>query len=46
MEIAEFIYKGIVEHSYTKLLGYMPPGIVSEGYRDQNTPCQILTPDE
>ena len=31
MDIAEFIYKGVVEHSYKKLLGQMPTVLVIAG---------------
>ena len=44
MEISESIYEGVVEPSYKNQLGKIPPVLVTAGKREDNPPCQILTP--
>ena len=38
IEIAESIYKGVVEHSYKKLPGNMPTMLVTAGIREEKSP--------
>ena len=42
--IAEYIYEGVVEHSYKNILGQIPHMLITVGKREYNPPILILTP--
>ena len=44
MEITESIYEGVITPSYKKLLSKKPTIMDSLGIKEDNTPCQKLTP--
>ena len=44
MEITESIYEGVITPSYKKLLSKKPTIMDSLGIKEDNTPCQTLTP--
>ena len=44
MEIAEYIYEGVVEPSYKNLLGKMPSVLVTAVKIEEKLPHQKLTP--
>ena len=43
MEIAESICEGGLDPSYKKLIGHMPPVLVTPGKIEENLPQHILT---
>ena len=43
MDIAEYIYEGVVEPSYKNLMGYIPPVLVTSGKIEDKPPHHILT---
>ena len=44
MEIAEYIYEGVVEPSYKNLPGKIPTVLFTEGKIEDNTPLSVLAP--
>ena len=44
MDIAEYIYEGVVEPSYNNLLGKKPNMLFTAGKREYKTPRHRLTP--
>ena len=43
-KISEYIYEGVVEHSYKVLLGQIPTVLVTGGKGEEKPTRKILTP--